>query len=65
LPPEQPDFINFPKDSPLKIRGDRGVMEIMTITPFIPLTLRGRFKGRGSFDIQPARQGLAGGAFGF
>jgi hypothetical protein len=24
----------------------------MEVTPFIPLTLRGRFKGRGSFDIQ-------------
>jgi len=29
--------------TPLKIRGVRGVMEI---TPFIPLTLRGRFKER-------------------
>jgi len=36
------------KNPPLRIRGGRGVMEI---TPFIPLTLRGRFKGRGSFDI--------------
>jgi hypothetical protein len=27
--------------SPLKIRGDRGVMEV---TPFVPLSLRGRFR---------------------
>jgi hypothetical protein len=38
LPPEHPDFTSFPKNSPLKIRGARGVMKI---TPFIPLTLRG------------------------
>jgi hypothetical protein len=38
LPLEHADFSNFPKNSPLKIRGARGVMKI---TPFIPLTLRG------------------------
>jgi len=46
LPPEQLDFINFSKDSPLKIRGARGVMKIIEITPFLPLILRGRFKER-------------------
>jgi hypothetical protein len=30
----------------LKIRGDRGVIKIIEITPFIPLTSRGRFKKR-------------------
>jgi len=35
--------VSFCQISPLKIRGERGVIEI---TPFIPLTLRGRFKGR-------------------
>ena len=40
-----PDTKNFPRLTPLTIRGARGVMEI---TPFIPLTLRGRFKGRSS-----------------
>jgi len=35
--------------APLKIRGARGVMEVMEITPFIPLTLRGRFKERPYF----------------
>jgi hypothetical protein len=39
---------NFFKIPPLKIRGGRGVMEI---TPFIPLTLGGRFKGRSSLGI--------------
>jgi len=38
LPPKHPDFISFPKNSPLKIRGARGVIEI---TPLIPLNLRG------------------------
>jgi len=33
----------FPKFSPLKIRGVRGVIEI---TPVIPLTLRGKFEER-------------------
>jgi len=33
--------VSFCQISPLKIRGERGVMEI---TPFIPLTLRGRLK---------------------
>jgi hypothetical protein len=52
LPPEQADFINFSKNSPLKIRGARGVMKIIIeITPFIPLILRGKFKERGSFGI--------------
>jgi hypothetical protein len=62
LPPERSDFINFPKNSPLKIRGGRGVMETMEITPFLPLilrgmakerilALRGRLKGRGGFGI--------------
>jgi len=60
LPPEHPDFINFSKNPPLKkiftnpplkIRGARGVMEVMEVTPFIPLTLRGRFRGRGRFGI--------------
>jgi hypothetical protein len=46
LPPEQPDFINVPNNSPLKIRGVRGVMEI---TPFIPLKIRGRSRRRTSF----------------
>jgi hypothetical protein len=31
--------------SPLKIGKERGVMKIMEITPFIPLTLRGSLKG--------------------
>ena len=35
--------VSFCGSTPLKIRGVRGVMEI---TPFIPLTLRGRFKER-------------------
>ena len=61
LPPEHPDFINFHKNPPLKkifqnppleIRGVRGVMKIMEITPFIPLTLRGRFKGS-SGEVYP------------
>jgi len=37
--------------SPLKIRGARGVMKIVEITPFIPLTLRGTVKGRDKFGI--------------
>jgi len=51
LPPEQLDFINPSKNSPLKIRGARqvlsamsarqgGVMKIIEVTPFIPLILR-------------------------
>jgi hypothetical protein len=32
---------NFPKSPLLRLRGERGVM---TITPSIPLTLRGIFK---------------------
>jgi len=59
---EHPDFINFPKNPPLKIRGARparrtnslaggGVMRITEITPFIPLTLRWRLKGGSSFGI--------------
>jgi len=36
--------ISFCEISPLKIRGDRGVMEVMEVTPCVPLTLRGRFK---------------------
>jgi len=32
--------------TPLKIRGVRGVMIMMEVTPFIPLTLRGRFEER-------------------
>jgi len=59
-PPEHPDFINFHKNSPLKnisqnpplkIRGVRGVMKIIEITPFIPLNLRGRLRRRGRFRI--------------
>ena len=38
LPPEYPDFISFSINSPLKIRGERGVIKI---TPLIPLNLRG------------------------
>jgi hypothetical protein len=41
LPPERPDFINFLKNSPLKIRGARGVMKIMEITPFNPPYFKG------------------------
>jgi hypothetical protein len=63
LPPEHPDSINFPKNAPLKIkrprqnypplkiRGARGVMKIIEITPFIPLTLMGSFNGKDSFGI--------------
>gem|GEM_PF-4839957 len=40
----------------LKIRGVRRVMRIAQVTPFVPLTLRGRSRRRGGFDI---------GAFGF
>ena len=36
---------------PLKIRGVRGVMRIAQVTPFVPLTLRGRYEGRGGFGI--------------
>ena len=43
-----PYFFKIP---PLKIRGAGGVMKIIEITPFIPLTLRGRFKEGGSFSI--------------
>jgi hypothetical protein len=34
-------FVEFP---PLKIRGARGVMKAIEVTPLIPLTLRGRFE---------------------
>jgi len=50
LPSEYPDFISFSRNSPLKIRGARGVMKI---TPLIPLNLRGdtNLLGDGSFGI--------------
>jgi hypothetical protein len=35
------DFIRI---APLKIRGARGVMKAIEVTPLIPLTLRGRFE---------------------
>jgi hypothetical protein len=44
------------KTSPLKVRGVRGVMEIMNrITLFTPLTLRGKFKHylKGPFRSRP------------
>jgi hypothetical protein len=39
--------------SPLKVRGARGVMRarLMEVTPYIPLTLRGRFGRRCGFGI--------------
>jgi len=47
-----------PKITPLKIRGARGVMKI---TPFIPLTLRGRFNESPYFkeSLKPAFSFLA------
>jgi len=35
-----------------KSKKGRGVMGITEITPFIPLTLMGRWEGRGRFDIE-------------
>jgi hypothetical protein len=46
------DFSRLFQSPPLKIRGARGVMKTMEITPFIPLTLRGTVKGRDEFGIQ-------------
>jgi len=44
LPPEHPDLINFSRNSPLKIRGVRGVMKIMEITPFNPPYFKGEIQ---------------------
>jgi hypothetical protein len=42
---------NQAQNPPLKVRGARGVMRIMEVTPFIPLILRGKSEGRGNFGI--------------
>jgi hypothetical protein len=48
LPPEHPDLTDVLKNSPLKIRWERGVMKV---TPFIPLILRGTLEEGGVFGI--------------
>jgi hypothetical protein len=45
------DLTRLFQNSPLKIRGARGVMKIMKITPFIPLKVRGTAEGRSRLGI--------------
>jgi hypothetical protein len=47
----RPQSANEAPEAPLKIRGARGVMRITQVTPFVPLTLRGRSRRRDGFGI--------------